>query len=66
MDENLPLLKSPGAKPPEMVARAAYDAMMRGRRVVIPGALNKVGVQSLRIAPRRAVVRMVRRLHPPG
>ena len=39
--------------------------MMHGKRIVIPGALNKIGVQSLRLAPRRAVVSVVRRLHPP-
>jgi hypothetical protein len=61
-----PLLRSPAVKSADYVAQAGYDGMVRGRRVVIPGALNKVGVQSLRIAPRRAVVAMVRRLHPPA
>jgi short-subunit dehydrogenase len=60
------LLKSPGSKSPEVVAQAAYDGMMRGRRIVIPGALNKIGVQSLRVSPRRAVVSLIRRLHPPA
>lgn len=66
MSDDLPLLKSPGAKSAEFVAQAAYDGMMRGRRIVIPGALNKIGVQSLRVSPRRAVVSLVRRLHPPA
>jgi uncharacterized protein len=65
LSKDAPMLKSPGAKPPEFVAEAAYDGMMRGRRIVIPGALNKIGVQSLRVSPRRAVVSLVRRLHPP-
>jgi short-subunit dehydrogenase len=64
MGEDTPLLKSPGAKPPEYVAQAAYDGMMRGRRLVIPGTLNKIGVQSLRVSPRRLVVRLVGRLNP--
>jgi short-subunit dehydrogenase len=66
MSDDLPLLKSPGSKSPQFVAQAAYDGMMRGKRIVIPGALNKVGVQTLRLSPRRAVVRVVKRLHPPG
>lgn len=66
LTDDTPLVKSPGAKSPEFVAQAAYDGMMRGKRIVIPGAMNKIGVQSLRVAPRRAVVAMVRRLHPPA
>jgi short-subunit dehydrogenase len=66
MREDMPLLRSPGARSPEVVAEAAYRGMMRGRRVVIPGALNKFGVQSLRVSPRRVVVRVVARLHLPG
>jgi uncharacterized protein len=65
LSDDTPLVKSPGAKSPEFVANAAYDAMMRGKRVVVPGALNKFAVQSLRIAPRRAVVGLVRRLQSP-
>jgi uncharacterized protein len=64
--EDAPVVKSPGAKSAQFVARAAYDGMMHGKRIVIPGALNKLGVQSLRLAPRRAVVTVVRRLHPPA
>jgi hypothetical protein len=65
MSGDLPLLRSPGTKSAEYVAQAAYDGMMRGKRIVIPGALNKIGVQGLRASPRRAVVKLVRRLHPP-
>jgi hypothetical protein len=64
LSESTPLLRSPGAKTPEVVARAAYDGMVRGRRIVIPGTLNKLGVQSVRMAPRRVVTKLVRRLHP--
>jgi short-subunit dehydrogenase len=63
--EDAPLFHSPAVKSSEFVAQAAYDGMMRGKRVVIPGTLNKLGVQSLRIAPRRAVLATIRRLHPP-
>jgi len=44
------------------VARAGYRALMRGRRVVIPGVKNKIGVQSLRVSPRAVVTRVVRAL----
>lgn len=64
MREDAPLLRSPGAKPPDVVAEAGYRGMMRGRRIVIPGVLNKVGVQSLRVSPRRVVTGVVGRLHP--
>lgn len=64
LEAGTPMLRSPGAKPPDVVAKAAYDGMRRGRRIVIPGVLNKVGVQSLRVSPRRAVTKVVRRLHP--
>jgi short-subunit dehydrogenase len=46
------------------VAEAAYKAMVRGKMLVIPGLHNKFGAQSIRIAPRRAVLKIVRRLHP--
>lgn len=46
------------------VAEAGYRAMMRGKLVEIPGVHNKVGAQSIRLAPRSVVLRIVRRLHP--
>jgi short-subunit dehydrogenase len=45
------------------VAAAAYAGMMRGRRIVIPGLLNRIGVQSLRIAPRALILKAIIRLH---
>jgi short-subunit dehydrogenase len=44
------------------VARAGWEGTNRGKRVVIPGVANKIGVQSLRISPRRVVTKVVRRL----
>jgi len=46
------------------VAEAGYKAMMRGKRVEIPGLHNKFGAQSVRFAPRGVVLKIVRRLHP--
>jgi short-subunit dehydrogenase len=59
-----PLTKGPLAMSADAVAEAAYKGMMRGRMVVVPGMHNKIGAQSIRIAPRRAVLKIVRRLHP--
>ena len=44
------------------VARAGYHGLMRGKRIVIPGMKNKLGVQSLRVSPRALVTRVVRGL----
>jgi short-subunit dehydrogenase len=46
------------------VAEAGYRGMMRGKLLVVPGLHNKFGTQSIRIAPRRVVLKVVRRLHP--
>jgi short-subunit dehydrogenase len=45
------------------VAEAGYKGMTRGRRLVIPGVHNKVGVQSVRVSPRGAVLKVVKALH---
>jgi len=44
------------------VARVGWTAAGRGRRVVVPGALNKAAVQAVRLAPRRVVAHAVKRL----
>ena len=45
------------------VARAGYEGMKRGQRVVIPGWKNRAVVESLRLAPRGMMPKVVRRLH---
>jgi short-subunit dehydrogenase len=45
------------------VARAGYDGMLAGRRLVIPGLVNKIGAHSVRTAPRAAVLKIVRFLN---
>ena len=47
------------------VARAGYEAMKRGRRVVIPGIRNKLLAQSIRVTPRRLVTTIVRKIQEP-
>jgi hypothetical protein len=42
------------------VADAIYRGAIAGRRLVIPGLLNRLHVQGLRLAPRRLVTRLVR------
>jgi short-subunit dehydrogenase len=43
------------------VARAGYDAMMRGRRVVIPGLVNRLVAFGNRFVPRRLATSLARR-----
>jgi len=44
------------------VARAGYQAMLRGKPVVIPGLWNRIVAWSMRLVSRRAAVRLVHRL----
>jgi short-subunit dehydrogenase len=44
------------------VAKIGYEAMKRGKRVVIPGIRNKLLAESVRISPRRVVTFIVRKL----
>jgi short-subunit dehydrogenase len=60
------LERSAGTLTADVVAQAGYDAMVRGRPMVIPGVMNRIGMESLRVAPRRLVPRIVARLHPPA
>jgi short-subunit dehydrogenase len=44
------------------VARAGYEGFRAGKRIVIPGLINKVGVQSIRVSPRALITKMVKRM----
>jgi short-subunit dehydrogenase len=44
------------------VARAGYEGFRAGERIVIPGVINKIGVQSLRVSPRSLATRLVKRM----
>jgi hypothetical protein len=51
------------------VARAGYEGFRKGKRIVIPGLINKLGVQSVRVSPRALATRLVgamqaKRNHP--
>jgi len=52
------LLFKMGAMGAEPVVRAGYGAMMAGRPLVIHGIKNRLGVESLRLAPRSVAVAM--------
>lgn len=56
--EGTPMVKSPLVVPANTVAREAYDGLMKGKRLIIPGWMNKVGVQGQRLAPRRLVTKI--------
>jgi short-subunit dehydrogenase len=47
------------------VAAAGYAAFKRGRRLVVPGLLNKMLVQSVRLSPRFMVLKIARALLAP-
>jgi len=44
------------------VARIGYEGMKQGKRVVIPGWKNRLGVELLRLSPRTIVTKVVRRI----
>ena len=45
--------------PPDRVAQIAYDGLMRGERVVIPGLGNKLAVAAMRLTPHALLLRAV-------
>ncbi len=47
----------------EVVAKQAYQAMHKGKRIVIHGANNKFGANMVRLLPRSAVLNIVARLN---
>jgi len=56
------LATGPLAVPARAVAFAGYEGMLRGDPLVIPGLGNRAVVQALRLAPRRLVTAISRRL----
>jgi short-subunit dehydrogenase len=57
------LVRSPLLVDVETVARAGYEGMKQGKRLVIPGWKNRAAVEGLRLAPRGTVTKMVSRMH---
>ncbi|NOT56239.1 MAG: SDR family oxidoreductase [Deltaproteobacteria bacterium] len=62
--ENTRLVKGKlmGLMTSEAVAKIGYAGFMSGKRLVIPGLLNKIGVQSTRMAPRAVATQITRML----
>jgi uncharacterized protein len=59
----IPLLRRPlVGTDPAAVARAGWDGLERGKRVVVPGMTNKLLVQAERVTPRRVVTAVIKRL----
>lgn len=50
----------------ESVCRVGYRAFRRRQRIVIPGILNRLLTFSVRFAPRRFILRLMRRLQRPA
>lgn len=42
------------------VARIGYDALMRGKRTIVAGCVNKLTISSIRFLPRNKVAKMVK------
>jgi short-subunit dehydrogenase len=62
LDVDARLFRGPWVADAASVARAGYVGMLRGKRMVIPGLVNTVMIQSLRLAPRALLARIARRL----
>ena len=48
------------------VARYGYDAMKKGKRVAIPGWMNRLGAWSVPFSPRGMVLKITRRMNESG
>ena len=60
--ENSGLVKGRKIMDARTVAEAGYRALMAGKTVEIPGLANKLLAQSVRVGPRKMVVKLVRAL----
>ncbi len=54
-----------GAASSAEVARHGYRAMMKGKRMAVHGLKQKLGLQALRVSPRRAVLSIAARMNLP-
>lgn len=61
MDAGARLLRRPWAADAASVARAGYEGLRAGKRMVIPGLADKVMIQSVGVAPRVLVAKIARR-----
>jgi short-subunit dehydrogenase len=61
-DASARLLRRPWVAEAASVARAGYEGLRAGKRMVIPGLANKIMIQSVRVAPRALLTKIARRL----
>lgn len=61
--EDVPMFKGPWVEDAATVARNGYRGMMRGKRVVISGFMNRMGALAVRFMPTRPLLGIVRRLN---
>lgn len=60
--EGTAMINSPLMVDVQEVARIGYEGLKQGKRIVIPGWKNRMGVELLRISPREMVTKVVRKL----
>ncbi len=60
--EETRLFAGPLVSDARSIALAGYEAMKKGKRVVIPGLPNKILAQTVRISPRRLVTAVARKI----
>ncbi|MGH1393833.1 MAG: SDR family NAD(P)-dependent oxidoreductase [Trichormus sp.] len=56
------LIKKKNMMDAETVARIGYNALMKGKTIVIPGILNKILAKIVRFIPRSLVTKIVRKM----
>src|SRR2546427_300602 len=61
--DNVRIFKLPFVMDGASVARAGYDGLLKGKRMVIPGLMNKLTPVTARFSPRSMVTRVVRLLN---
>src|SRR2546427_10919584 len=61
--DNVRIFKLPFVMNGASVARAGYDGLLKGKRMVIPGLVNKLTPVTARLSPRSMVTRVVRLLN---
>jgi uncharacterized protein len=60
--EGTAMINSPLMVDVQEVARIGYEGLKQGKRIVIPGWKNRMGVELLRISPREMVTKVVSKL----
>jgi short-subunit dehydrogenase len=48
---------------PQTVAEAAYEALMKGERVIVPGAINKMMIAGRRVTSEEAQAKMNEKMY---